>query len=123
MVISWLHYIIIILCSGAVSYISSPFGKPKRSVLLSSVRCAGNETRLIDCPANKLSFEIGKTLLPHVNVAGVACKIPLTCSKVTVCPTSTPPVPSQQTECATYLYTLIGVCVLFAVMTAILVVG
>ena len=84
----------------------SPFGKPKRSVLLSGVRCAGNESRLIDCPANKLSFEIGKTLLSHVNVAGVVCRLPLTTSKVMACPTPTqlpPPVcPSMECACPTY---------------------
>ena len=77
-------------CLGAVSHVISPFGKPKCSVLLSGVRCAGNESRLIDCPANKLSFEIGKILLSHVNVAGVVCKVSLTTSKVMTFPTPTP---------------------------------
>ena len=64
------------------SYSDSPFGKPRRTVHFSSVRCVGSELRITDCPTTNYTYEQGKLLAGHLAVAGVACK--------QYCPISTP---------------------------------
>ena len=59
--------------AGAISRTNSPFGDPRRSILYSKVQCVGSETKLTDCLSNQVSYEIGKTLLPNVNLAAVSC--------------------------------------------------
>ena len=69
--------------AGFHSYANSPFGKPRRTVHFSSVRCVGSELRITDCPTTNYTYEQGKLLAGHLAVAGVACK--------QYCPISTPP--------------------------------
>ena len=63
-------------CTGFHSYANSPFGKPRRTVYFSAVRCVGNESKIIDCPKTTMNYtyEQGKLLAGHLAVAGVTCK-------------------------------------------------
>ena len=47
----------------------SHFGRPSVPILLDEVRCAGEETRLIDCPANTF----GQHDCSNLEGAGVVC--------------------------------------------------
>ena len=81
------------LCTaGFHSYVDSPFGKPRRTVHFSAVRCVGNESRITDCPTSNNTYEQGKLLAGHWAVAGVACKqcyceFPVTTQIATLRPT------------------------------------
>ena len=64
-----------LLLTGFQYYSDSPFGKSHHfTIFFSSVKCTGNEARIIDCATSNLTFEEGKKLVNHIGVAGVSCK-------------------------------------------------
>lgn len=58
---------------GGTAVRGSAYGKPNRTIVLSTVDCAGTENSLQDCQSSILSPDDGRTLYPHVAVAGVMC--------------------------------------------------
>ena len=62
-----------IISTGSRYYSDSPYGKPNLTVLFSSVRCTGSESRISDCATSSLTFEEGRKLVKHIGVAGVSC--------------------------------------------------
>ena len=68
--------------TGSRYFSDSPYGKPNLTVLFSSVRCTGSESRISDCATSSLTFEEGRKLVKHIGVAGVYCK--------RYCPIATP---------------------------------
>lgn len=54
---------------------------------MSTVGCTGSETTLQDCQSTLLSPDDGRTLYPHVGVAGVMCQ-----------ESTTPPTATTQTN-------------------------
>ena len=96
------------LCTAAGfhSYANSPFGKPRRTVHFSAVRCVGSESRITDCPTTNYTYEQGKLLAGHLAVAGVACKhhcltsapVKTVTQIVTACPRTVDLSPTQQAQ-------------------------
>ena len=58
---------------GGDAITGSVYGKPNRTIQLSNVACAGNETSLDVCSSTLLTPDEGRDLFPRVNVAGVKC--------------------------------------------------
>ena len=53
----------------------SRYGKPRKPVHWSNVHCTGNEQQITSCESHKFeTLEDKKTILSHVNVAGVMCR-------------------------------------------------
>ena len=63
-----------VINTGSRYYSDSPYGKPNLTVLFSSVRCTGSESRITDCATSSLTFEEGRKLVKHIGVAGVSCR-------------------------------------------------
>ena len=62
---------------GAQAVLNSYYGKPDRTLHLSTVVCTGPEERLTECSLSLLSLEDGKDIVKHVGVAGVSCRLNL----------------------------------------------
>ena len=62
--------------AGAQAVLNSFYGKPDRTLHLSTVVCTGSEDKLAECNSATLSLEDGKDIVKHVDVAGVSCKRP-----------------------------------------------
>ena len=54
--------------------LNSFYGKPDRTLHLSTVVCIGSEERLVECSFELLSLEDGKEVAKHVDIAGISCK-------------------------------------------------
>ena len=52
---------------------NSFYGKPDRTLHLSTVACTGSEDKLAECSSERLSLEDGKVIIKHVGVGGVSC--------------------------------------------------
>jgi deleted-in-malignant-brain-tumors protein 1 len=52
---------------------NSPYGKSNKTVHLSNMDCAGNETTLAVCDGTRIPPDDSSTLHAYVNVAGVTC--------------------------------------------------
>ena len=58
---------------GGTPRINSYYGKPNLTLVTSSVVCGGTEQTISDCSVNWLTLDQGKTVVSHVEVAGVTC--------------------------------------------------
>ena len=71
-----LMYILITLSlsdfAGAIAYQNARFGEGSGPIFLDDVHCGGLESRLIECPANR----IGDHNCGHFEDAGVQCFFP-----------------------------------------------
>ena len=77
--------IMIFLCSllmniyvGAYPTYSASYGEGRGAILLSDLRCFGNETRLSDCPSGSV------TSCSHAEDAGVRCRLRTSMSTATL---------------------------------------
>ena len=70
----WISDVLLLCTLDIINVVStavglSHFGRPSVPILLDEVRCAGEETRLIDCPANTF----GQHDCSNLEGAGVVC--------------------------------------------------
>ena len=63
------------LIAGSQAVLNSFYGKPDRTLHLSTVVCTGPEEKLTECSLTLLSLENGKDTVQHVDVAGVSCQL------------------------------------------------
>ena len=57
----------------AQEFTKSKYGKPRKPVHWSNVHCNGDEQQIISCVHHPFSPSEKKSLLSHINVAGVKC--------------------------------------------------
>ena len=111
------------LHAGVQAVLNSFYGKPDRTLHLSTVACTGSENKLVECSFQLLPLEDGKSIVKNVDVAGVSCKkqasksllisssnslLTSTNTLIISSPTSSPDVAERLISHTTF-YTILGV--------------